>query len=174
MENNDFSKKIMLTYGLYLGFATVFVAVVNFAFGNIYKPHWSISLLNFLLSVLFIVLGIKSFKALNNGFLKLGEAIKVGLGISLISGLISIIYYFILTKVIEPNYQENMRGYLEKMYMEQFPDMDEAMIDSAVNMATKFTSPVMMIAFIIIFSLFLGLIISLIAGAIMKKEEQMY
>lgn len=164
----------MVTYGLYLGFASLLVAVLNYAFGNIYKPHWVINVVNFIISIAFIVLGIKAFKSLNNGFLKIGEAIKIGLGISLISALISIFYILIFTNVIEPNFQENMRAYLEQMYLTKFPDMDEAMVENAVNMASKFTSPVMMSAFMLVGSLFFGLLISLIAGAIMKKDEPAY
>ncbi len=42
MENqkSSSSKQIMLNYGLILGVVSVLIAVANYAFGNIYEPHW--------------------------------------------------------------------------------------------------------------------------------------
>lgn len=172
MENK--ATKTMLTFGLILGFASILIELVNYAFGNIYQPHWIISLLKFVVPIVLLSYGIYTFKNANNGYLKIGEAIKIGLGISLISAIIGIFYYLIFTNFLEPNFQENLRAYIENMYMEKFPDMDEAMVENAVNMATKFTKPLFIIPFTIGISLFFGLIISAIAGAIMKNEEHTF
>ena len=97
MENQKLSsKQVMLNYGLMLGVASILIAVANFAFGNVYKPHWSISVISGLASVVVIVLGLKLIKDNNGGFLSLGEALKNGLGISLISGVVYVVYFYVV------------------------------------------------------------------------------
>ena len=63
MDNQKSSStQVMLNYGLILGVVSVLTAVANFAFGNVYKPHWSISVVSAVLSIVVIVLGLKAIK----------------------------------------------------------------------------------------------------------------
>jgi len=172
MENQNTSKKIMLTYGLYLALATIFVSLINYSFGNVYKPHWIVQVSNMVLMIAFIVIAIKLFKDSNEGFLTLGQSIKIGLGVSLIASIIGVIYLFIFIKVIEPDFMTKMAEFQQQTMFEKFPDMPEEQLEKALEMSKKFSTPTMIALFSIIFSLFFGLIISLIAGAVMKKEEQ--
>lgn len=172
MENQNSATKIMLTYGVILGVVSIIISLINYSFGNIFKPHWSISLLNFLSMIVVIVLAVKAFKVSNAGFLTLGEAVKIGLGVALIAAIIGIIYTLIFMKVIEPNFQEEMKAFLEQTYYEKFPDMPEEQIEKMVEMGKKFSSPGWIAIFSLGGSLLFGLIISLITGAFMKKEEQ--
>jgi hypothetical protein len=171
MENQASATKTMLTYGIYWGVASIIVSLLNYSFGNIYKPHWILNVLNFALMIGFIVWGIKAFKADNGGFLKMGQAIKVGLGIALIASVIGIIYLFLFANVIEPEFQTNMVTAIEQNIMEQNPDMPEEQLEMALNMGTKFATPGMMAVMSLAGALFFGLIISLIAGAVMKNEN---
>lgn len=174
MENKTSFKSIMLTYGLYSGIAAIIVTVANYSFGNIYKPHWIISTLNFILMVAFIVLGIKVLKQQNNGFLRLGEAIKLGVGIALISGILGAIYFIVFSNYIEPEFITKMGEFQEQMLYEKFPDMDEALIEQQIEMSKKFMTPSMMAGMAIVGNVIFGLVISLIAGLIMKKEETQF
>jgi len=174
MENKTSFKSIMLTYGLYLGIAAIIVSVANYSFGNIYKPHWIINVLSFLLMIVFIVLGIKVLKTQNGGFLRLGEAIKLGVGIALLSGILGAIYFLVFSSYIEPEFTTKMGEFQEQMMYEKFPDMDEAMIEKQVEMSKKFMTPGIMAGMAIVGNVIFGLIISLIAGLIMKKEETQF
>ncbi len=49
-------------------------------------------------------MGLKTFKASNNGLLSLGESLKIGLGISLYGAIIYVIYFFVFTNFIEPDF----------------------------------------------------------------------
>jgi len=173
MENQKSSaQSIMLNNGLILGFISILLGVINYAFGNIYDPHWLISVVGILLSITFIVLGIKKIKENNNGFLKLGQALKVGLGIALISGIIYVIYLFIFTSFIEPDFYKNMISFQEQKIMNDNPNLTDEQIEVSVTMMKKFMGPGMTTAFTIAGSLFMGFIISLIAGLIMKKTDE--
>jgi hypothetical protein len=171
MENQNSATKIMLMYGAILAGLSVLINLINYSFGNIYQPHWSIGIVSFILLIGIIVYGIKVFKDGNNGFLTLGQAIKIGLGITLISAIIGIIYQLIFSNVIEPDFYDKMAEYQEQVMLEKFPDMPEEQLEKALEMTQKFSSPGMMAAFALGGSLLFGLIISLIAGLILKKEE---
>lgn len=172
MENKKSTTQIMLMYGGILGLLTIIINLLNYSFGNIYKPHWIINILIYLLMIVFIVLGLRCFKQSNDGYMKLGQAIKIGLGISLISAIIGIIYMFIFANVIEPDFMTNMKAFQEQMMYERFPDMDEAILEKQLEMSQKFMTPGIMAAFALAGSLIIGLIISLIAGAFMKKDPE--
>lgn len=173
MENQkSSSKQIMVNYGLLLGFLSILIAVANFAVGDVYKPHWIISVVGILISAVVIVLGIKKFKDGNNGLLKLGEALKLGLGIALISGLVYVAYLFIFTNYIEPEFYTRMAQVQEQTLIEKYPNMSDEQLEGALEMTKKFSSPMMTSAITMIFSLFFGFIVALIGGLVMKKTEE--
>ena len=172
MENTTTTtKSIMLTYGLYLGLVSVIISVANYSFGNVYKPHMAVNIISYVLIIAFIVLGLRAYKIGNKGFLRLGEAIKIGVGIALVSGIIAAIYFFMFSSYVEPDFTEKMGEFQEQLMYEKFPEMDEEIIEKQIEMSKKFMSPSIMAGMTIIGNLIIGLIISLIAGLIMKKEE---
>ncbi len=173
MENQKSTNtSIMLNYGLILGFTSVLIGVVNFAFGDIYKPHWIISALGFIITIAVIVLALKKVKENNNGYLKLGEALKTGLGVALISGILYTIYLLIFTSYMVPDFYENMAKVQEATILEQYPNMSDEQLEVSLEMASKFLGPGVTSAMTLAASLFFGFIISLIAGLIMKKSEE--
>ncbi|MDO4783068.1 MAG: DUF4199 domain-containing protein [Capnocytophaga felis] len=179
METNVVnSKDIMLKNGLYLGLAIVLVNVVMYASGMIYNGNTVVgilsSVLKFGLMVFFIVLGIKQFRTQNSGFLMLGQALKVGVGIALVMAIIEVLYSLIFTTVIEPDFFDKMLEVQKAAMIEANPNLTEQQLDGAIEMSRKFTSPVFTLPISIVWNLFLGLVISLIAGAVMQKKEQEY
>ena len=173
MENQKSSStSIMLNYGLILGFASILIGVANFAFGDIYKPHWIMSVISIAASISIIVLGLKKIKENNGGYLKLGEALKTGLGIALISGIVYVIYFFVFANYIEPEYFTNLAKVQEVTLLETYPNFTDEQMENAMEMSKKFSGFGMIAAIAIIMSLFIGFIISLIAGLIMKKSDE--
>ena len=173
MENQKLSsKQVMLNYGLMLGVASILIAVANFAFGNVYKPHWSISVISGLASVVVIVLGLKLIKDNNGGFLSLGEALKNGLGISLISGVVYVVYFYVFVNFIQADYFTNLASFQEASMIEMYPNMTDDQLENAIEMSKKFSGFGMISAIIMIMSLFFGFVISMIAGLIMKKTQE--
>lgn len=166
------SKQVMLNYGLMLGFVSILMAVANFAFGNVYEPHWIVSVLGIAISIVFIVLGLKKIKENNGGYLKLGEAIKTGLGIALISGIVYVIYLLIFTSYIEPEFFARTLEVQEQALIEKYPNMTDDQLQGALDMQKKFAGPLMFSAITLIVSLFFGFIVSLVGGLIMKKSDE--
>ena len=173
MENQkSSSKQIMLNYGLILGFVGILINVAVFAMGQTYDPHWSVAVIGIAAMIAIVVAGIKKVKELNNGFLSLGQALKVGLGIALISAIVGIIYTFIFTNYIEPEYYSRIIEVQQQTILDKYPNFSDEQIEMANANIEKFSGPAMGTAFALIGSLFIGFIIALIAGLIMKKSEE--
>ena len=163
-------KKIALNYGLLLALLSIVLSVLAYVTDNyIDRPWWLV--LSMLVMIAIIVYGLKAFKNDNEGFLSVGEAIKVGLAISLISGIIVAIYNYLFMTMIEPEYVTQLLEFTEEKMISDNPEMTESQLNMAMDMTEKFMSPMMMTSFVIIGSLFFGFIISLISGFILKQKR---
>ena len=125
---------------------------------------------------LIIMIGIISysfiqFKKSNEGFISLSDSLKIGMGSSLVSAIVGIIYTQILINFIDP---ETLAKSLE-LSMEtiriQNTEMPQEALDTARSIQEKISSPLILSAVQIIFALFFGFIISLIIGLIVKKSK---
>ena len=164
-------RKIGLNYGLYLALAGILISVIAYVTDNHLERPWWVNVLSFAASIIIIVYGLKAFKKDNGGFLSLGEAIKTGLAISLIAGIISAVYTYLFVTVIEPDFVSQLMDVTRDNMLEQNPNMTESQVESAMDITSKFMSPFAMITFSIIASLFFGFIISLIAGLVLKQNR---
>ena len=170
MENQTNSKSIILNYGLYLGVAGVFIHLLFYASGSLFENLQMVGLIGLIPMIAFIVLGIKKFKNDNGGFLSFGQALKVGVGIAVISALISTVYTLLFTNVIEPTYQEQLMEIQKQAWVDG--GLSDEQIENAVAMTEKFQSPFITVPIAIVMSAFFGFIISAITGAIMQKKNE--
>ena len=170
MENQVNSKSIMLNYGLILGVISVLSSLTLYATGNLIKFGWVAGIIGFIAMIVIITLGIKKFKLENNNILSFGQAVKVGIGIALISAVVGIIYNLIFLNFIEPGFQEQMMEVQRQAWQEQ--NMTAEQIESAEGIAKTFSGPAITSAFAILGSAFFGFIISAIGGAIMKRSAE--
>ena len=170
MENQANSKSVILNYGLYLGLATVTISLVKYAMGALYTQEYYSGILGLILMIVFLVLGIKNYKADNGGFITFGQSVKVGIGVAMIASVISIVYILLLSNVLEPDFAINSIEAQKVMMADSF-GMTEGQIEEATknSLDNFFLS---LIGGVLIINLFIGGIISLIAGAIMKRTEE--
>ena len=161
-------KSLILSYGLILGLLLIAVSVSKyFLIGYLEKSIFE-SILGFIIIIIFIYLPINFYKKQNDGYLKLSEAIKIGLGVSLIGALIAVLYIYLFSSFIEPDFKDEiMRNEIEKMKKGSTPIES---IKQAAEMMKNYMMPMMYFG-IIIMNLILGLIISLITGLALKKEN---
>lgn len=170
MENQVKSKNIILNYGLYLGIIGVFIHLAFYATGTLIKFGWLSGVIGFIAMIVLIILGIKKFKTDNNDFLTFGQALKVGVGIALISAIITTIYTLVFTNIIEPDFQAQMMEVQKQTWIDS--GMTDEQIEASEAMSKKFSSPVITVPLSIVVSAFFGFIISAIGGAIIKKTEE--
>jgi len=74
--------------------------------------------------------------------------------------------------MIEPEYFNNMLKFQEQMIIEKYPNLTDEELEGAIKGSAMFANTGANVTMTIIFSLFIGLIISLIGGLIMRKSDE--
>lgn len=171
MENQQASiKKIALNYGVLLALLSIVLQVISYVLDvHIDRPWW-LSVSQLVISVGVLVYGIKLFKTENSGFLTVAQALKTGLAISLVAGVIAVVFNYFFVNYIDPDFIQKTLEFSRQQMIEDYPNMTEAQIESSMAISEKFMSVWIMSAIAILATLFFGFIISLIAGMIMKRN----
>ena len=168
---------IALRNGILLGLASVAFTVLLYVTDFLYTDNTLLAiitwLINIAISVVFIVMAVEQYKKANEGFLSIGEAIKVGVLVAVIAGVIGAIYQVIYATIIDPDYYDKVvEVAMKKMSAmanfneEQLEEFQDKMYANKPSIASSFSTS-------IVFSAIGGLIISAIVGAVKKKEQPM-
>ena len=169
-ENQPKTGKFALTYGLILGGISVIYAFMLYTMDMHYQGGAAVMLISIGLMIAAVIIGMMQFKKANNGFMSFGQALKVGVGICLISGIIGVIFNQILANVIDPEMMSKAIEYQRGQLMEGTA-LSPEQIDAQIEMGQKFSTPSMQVLFGLIFSVVLGFIVSLIPALVLKKQE---
>ena len=172
-ENQPKTGKYALTYGAILGGISVVFALMLYSVDMHYQGGMIVGVVSIALMLAAIVFGMIQFKKANNGFMTLGQAMKVGVGIALVGGIIGILFNQIMANVIDPEMMNKAMEF-QKAALAESTKMTPDQIDAQMEMGKKFSTPGIQIAFGLLFSIILGSILSLISGAILKKQNQEY
>ncbi|WP_445957584.1 DUF4199 domain-containing protein [Yeosuana sp.] len=171
MESQNLSPgKFALNYGVMLAIIMILISVTTYVTGmTLEGVQWP----NYVYYVIFpiiIIYAISQFKKQNSNLLSLGQAIKLGVLISIISGVIIMIYSVIFNYLIDPEFMSDLMQVTKDKMLED-PKFTEEMIDQSMKIFKIFSNPFISGAFMIVMSAIFGLIYSLIGGLIMKREE---
>ena len=112
-----------------------------------------------------------AYRKLNDGYLNLSEAIKVGLGVTLIGILIAVVYGWFQAIVLDPNQIEKATEFALNQAIDQNPEMTDEMIAVTREWIEWGSSPGISTAFAFGFGLIFGGIVSLVTGLIVKKSR---
>ena len=102
--------------------------------------------------------------------MSLGDALKVGVAIAVISAIVYVLYGFIFNYVIDPEFMAQALDVAKDKMLEN-PNMTEEQVEQSIKMIEMFTNPLIGSAFWIAMSALFGLIWSLIAGLVMKNNS---
>jgi preprotein translocase subunit YajC len=161
-------KPIAYTYGLYLSLLTISGIVILYVLNE--EKNWVISLISFLITIVIYYYGISKYKKENANVLSIKDALRAGMGMAVISGVIAALYAVIHYGIIAPEFMDGIREKAMDDMLSQNPDMEGEALEMGTKMVGMFTSKFFMATMFLISSLFFGLIISLIMGAIMKSD----
>jgi len=172
MENTSPSlKTTIITYGLILSAISIAFNLMLYFLDMHYQQSQMAGFVGIVIMIGVLLYAFIDHKKQQEGFLSLSEALKIGLGISALAGLIGVVYTFVLSEVLDPGMMEKALDFqLEKMRMDN-PELTQEQLDGIRSMQEKFSTPLIRSAFQIIGSLFIGFIISLIGGLIVKKSR---
>ena len=170
MENQQIKTgSFALKYGALLGGIGITFGIMLVVMELHYEQSWAVTAVNIAIMIAAIIIGIYQFKKANGDYLSLSQALKVGIGVALVAAILNIIYMLILTNIIEPDFWDKSLEIGKSVMLEKNPNMTMEQANNAIEMQKKFmwiTYPM-----ILIFNIFVGFVISLIAGLAMKKEK---
>ncbi|MDP5062819.1 MAG: DUF4199 domain-containing protein, partial [Maribacter sp.] len=104
MEDNEpKTGKYALNFGLLLGVVSVIFAFMLYTADMHYQGGIPIMLISLSLSLAALIIAMIQFKKANRGYMTFGQALKIGVGVCLIGGIIGIIFNQIMANVIDPD-----------------------------------------------------------------------
>ena len=170
-ENQPKIGKFSLNYGLILGVIGVIFGIMLYTMDAHTSRDASNTIINLVITAAVITWGIWAFRKANGGYLSLGQAVKLGAGIAVISAIISLIYLFFLANVLDTEFITKIAELNKEAAIEAGASSDQVQqqYDGTINMFWVFTIPV-----VLIFSVIGGLVIGLIDGLILKKAKPDY
>jgi hypothetical protein len=131
-----------------------------------------INILNYLiLPFIFIYLASNNFKTkINKGYISMGEVIKIGLTICSLSALIYGIFYLLFDFIV-PEFREQLLEQIAQVTVNQNPSLSSEQLKMSMKFVEIFMNPYIVIPFTIVMYCVIGLIHSLIVGAILKNNK---
>jgi len=172
MENKISIGKYSLNPGVILGGILVLISVITYSIDVDRLDNPWIGWISYAIMAFFFFYFQKDYRDnQNGGFLSLSEAVKIGVTIAVIAGIISAIYNIIFMLYIEPDFIEKTLLKVEEQMVETNPNMQQAQIDMALDITRKMMSPTISIPLAIVGSAVSGLILSLGTGFFTKKDN---
>ena len=161
--------KVAMQYGLMLGVAGSLVYLI-FYFMNADPgsrlPTW----IGYLLMIVFITLGIKSYRDQDlAGYISYGKSLGTGVLVGLFSGIILAAFTVLMFTVIDPGLAEKVLQASEQKWIES--GMGDEEISMAMKWAEKFLTPSFLFVFTLVGNVFMSVLFSLIISIFMRKES---
>ena len=153
----------------------VIVGIIMIIYGTLLQvsglalEYQSLSYINYIFLAVVIYLAHKKFKEDGDGFMSYGQGLGIGFWMSLIGGVISMVFSYIYMSFIDSTIMEQAMD--KARYDMEEKGMSDAQIDQAMSITEKFMTPEMIFVMGIVGMLIFGFILSLIVSAITKKTD---
>lgn len=176
MEKSISPAKSGIVFGVLFGVIMVLEFVIMYVIGMKSLINSSagviVNIANYLiLPVTFIFLGCSNYKKnINNGFISFGECLKTGVSITFIAAIIYATFNVIFNFIF-PEFVDEMISISKEAMISKNPEMTSEQIEMGLSMVKKFMNPLIVFPFTLAMFSFIGLIYSLIIGAILKNEK---
>ncbi|WP_293874920.1 DUF4199 domain-containing protein [Flavobacterium sp.] len=175
MEQKTSPAKSSIQFGILFGVFMILELVISYvlSIGAENKTYGiSINLLNYLvMPFIFIFLGCNNYKKnFNEGYISLGESIKIGLSIALIATLLYGVFYIIFNMIF-PEFIPDLIAKIKTVSIKENPNLTQEQLDISMSIVKKVMNPYITVPLAIAINCFVALIHSLIIGAIIKNER---
>ena len=165
--------KFSLTYGSIAGIVGIIFSFMLISLDMLYDQGSGKNIVSIAILVGAVFLGIFNFRK-ENGSLTLKQALKIGTGSSVIAAIYYILFTLALVNFIEPEFIAKTGEIIRATEIERNPTISNEqldMLDMNIELQAKFFW-VFYPSFMLIFNAFVGLIIGLLGGLILKKDAQ--
>ncbi len=105
--------------------------------------------------------------------MKLREALKMGIGITFVAEIISIIWEILLRNVIEPDMTNHILQIQQDSMIQNNPDISMEKVHKKITTIKKHNALYILSMLSLINYLFVGFIISLVGGLVMSKKQNL-
>jgi hypothetical protein len=157
-------------YGIYYGgFSILWMLVMYVTELNRSASANSLNYVSLLILGYLIIQFVKEVKSENEGYITFSRIFKGGLLIGTLGGVISSIFFYVQVKFIDTGYVDFILKQAETEM--QRKGNSEEMIEQAMSMAEKWTTPEVFLIMGIVGSLFISSFVSVIMAFIMKKPN---
>ncbi|WP_431158593.1 DUF4199 domain-containing protein [Winogradskyella poriferorum] len=171
MENQKpTAGKFSLNYGLLLGLLMIAIGVVTYVTGMALEGAQWPNIIYYIAFPIVIFYAISQYKKSNANSLTIGDALKVGLSIAVVSAIVYLLYGLLFNYVIDPEFMSQMMDVQREKMMEN-PNVTEEQIEQTLAFMEKMQNPLLGSALWVALSAFFGLIYSIIAGLIMRTNS---
>ena len=176
MENNVSPAKSGILYGVLFGVIMILEFVIMYLIGmrSLVDTLFGtiVNIANYLvLPIVFIYIGCTNYrKNINKGFITFGECLKVGVSIAFIAAIIYALFSVIFNFIF-PEFIDEMISITKESMLKKSPEMTTEQLEMGLSMVKKFSNPLIVFPFTLAMYSFLGLIYSLLVGAIVKNEK---
>ncbi|WP_420602155.1 DUF4199 domain-containing protein [Flagellimonas sp.] len=170
-ENQPKTGKFSLNYGLILGGISLIFGIMLYTQDMHTSQSPVIMIIGLVLAAVVTYLGISNFRKANEGYLSLGQALKIGAGIALISAIIAIAYNYALVNYIDPDAPSKIMDARLGPALES-GEITQEQFNVQKEQSIKFWW--MGYPFILIINILIGLVLGLISGLILKKAKPAY
>lgn len=163
-------------YGVLFGVIMILEFVIMYIIGMKSLVDTSVGTIvnvaNYLvLPILFIFLGCNHYKKdINNGFISFSECLKTGVSITVIAGLLYALFSVVFN-LIFPDFINEMLEITRNQMVTQNPNITEKELEMGLGMVKKFMNPLIVFPVTLVMYSLIGLIYSLIIGAIVKNDK---
>ncbi len=158
--------KVIVYYGIIYGVIWIIHSFLRHITDNRSTTNWVVNILEFSVHISIISRGILVFRSNNNGFLKIVQALKIGIGITVIGCIIQIFWDILLLKVIAPDTLHEIINQLDH------PDKNKPLHKNRFLSRENDFLLSISLWFFFGYTIF-GALISFICGVIMHKKQSL-
>ncbi|GGC08569.1 DUF4199 domain-containing protein [Dyadobacter sediminis] len=170
MEERTSTARVALKYGVLTSvIIMVYTTIINVSG---LSQNQFLTSLTFVFMIVAIVLAMKDYREQNKGFMSYGEGLGLGTLVSAVMGLLSSAFNMFYMQFIDNTLLEQaMNKVREDM---EKSGKDDAQIDQAMELSQRFMSPGIVFFMGVLGSILMGLIVSLIVAAILRREKPVF
>ena len=160
--------RIALKWGVFLGLVLMAITLVMYLTDQTANPLFSVLTIGAL--VAFLILSMRDYRLLNEGFMSYGEGLSVGSLTSAVAGLLSAAFITFYNVVIDPTVQQRAFDQAREK-MEAQGSLSDEQIDQAMEISQKFQSPGFTFIAGVFGTLIMGFLLSLIVAAFIRRNK---
>lgn len=170
MESNESFQKYGINYGIIFGAYSALVLLLSY-YLNYSTENWIFGLINFIVTVGIAGYAVYEFRQNNALKLSVGQAVKIGLIVGVVGGLIYAVYMYIHYTMIDTAFIENMQEQTMKAIAEQTKGKSQEEIDMAKKGASIASSP-FALSTVTLFSVMIKtVLVGVVTGLVFKSDR---